>query len=120
MSGKWSGTTTQESGNFSALALPIVLRTVASRKTVKGEFRVQYPRSEDIPARDDEFVCQGGFFHDRFLQLNYLSRNDGRIQFGSAILELSPSGETLQGKYIGYGAFSREIVTGNLQLRRVT
>jgi hypothetical protein len=118
MSGKWSGTTTQDSGNYSSHPLPIVFRAVATRKTIKGEFCVQYPKRENSPARDDEFTFQGGFFHDRFMQLDYISKNEGRIQFGSAILELSPSAEFMTGRYAGYGAFSKEIVTGNLELRR--
>lgn len=118
MSGKWSGTTTQESGNYSSFALPIFLKTVANRKTIKGEFRVQYPEYKNRPAHEDEFSFQGGFLYDRFLQLDYISKTEGRIQFGSAILELSSSGEVLLGKYAGYGAFSKQIVTGSLELKR--
>lgn len=118
MTGKWSGTTVQEFGDYSSLDLPIVLEAVANRKTIKGEFRVQYPKHENRPAHEDEFSFKGGFLYDRFLQLDYISKAEGRIQFGSAILELSPSGEVLLGRYAGYGAFSKQIVAGYFKLRR--
>lgn len=120
MTGKWSGTTTQESGDYSSFALPITLRAVANRKTIKGEFRVQYPEHENRPAHEEEFSFEGGFLYDRFLQLDYISKTKGRIQFGSAILELSPSGEVLLGRYAGYGAFSKQIIDGSFELSRKT
>lgn len=118
MTGKWNGKTTQEFGNYSSIALPIALDLVANRKTIKGEFRVQYPEYENKPAHEDEFSFQGGFLYDRFLQIDYISKTEDRIQFGSAILELSPSGEILLGRYAGYGAFSKQIVAGSFELKR--
>ncbi|MEL6554070.1 MAG: hypothetical protein AAFQ63_11490 [Cyanobacteria bacterium J06621_11] len=118
MTGQWHGTTTPESGNYSSIELSVILRAIANRKTIKGEFRVQYPDYENSPAQADEFSFQGGFLHDRFLQLDYISKAEGRIQFGSIILELSPSGEALVGRYVGYGAFSKQVVAGRVELKR--
>jgi hypothetical protein len=118
ISGRWEGTTSQENGEYSGISLPIVLTAVAKGKTVTGKFHVQYPGRADRPAEEDEFTLQGGFLYDRFLQLDYISTNKHRIQFGSIILELSPIGEGLSGRYAGYGALSKQIVSGNIELRR--
>ena len=64
---------------------------------MKGEFRVQFPESGKIPAHEEEFTFQGGFLYGNFLELTYRSKDKRRIQFGSAIPELDPSGGAASG-----------------------
>lgn len=117
ISGKWTGTTSQYWNNISNF--PVIATIKANRKIITGQFRIQYPNERDKPNNESEFKFRGGFLYDRFFQLNYISKEKNRIQFGSMILELSPSGEVLSGKYTGYGAFSKQIVSGDIELRRV-
>jgi hypothetical protein len=58
----------------------------------------------------------GGFLHDRFARLQYTSKAKGSVHFGAMILELSPAATELKGRFVAFGAFSQEIVSGPIQL----
>jgi hypothetical protein len=118
MTGEWRGTTNQETGEYSSISFPTVVTVVAKGKIITGKFRLQLPEHGGIPAQEDHFTFQGGFLYDRFLQFDYISTDKRRVQFGSIILELSPYGDGLSGRYAGYGAFSEQIIAGSLELKR--
>jgi hypothetical protein len=54
---------------------------------------------------------------ERFIQLNYRSRDAGMLQFGAIVLDMDDAGKTIRGSYIGYGALSKKIVPGDVELR---
>ncbi|NEZ57515.1 hypothetical protein DXZ20_17925 [Leptolyngbyaceae cyanobacterium CCMR0081] len=118
LNGQWRGTGTSYREGGQLLSVSVVATLVAHRKTVIGHFRVQYPERDGRPAQESEFESRGGMLHDRFLKLDYISKNERRIQFGAIMLELAPSGEVLSGKFVGYGVFSKQIVSGNIELKR--
>jgi len=60
----------------------------------------------------------GGFFHDRFLKLDYKNADNTAVQFGAIITELSSEGRTLRGYYVGYGAISERPVCGTLEVQK--
>ena len=116
--GQWQGTIQQIDGH--AGTAPITMTFVAKRKKVYGVIRIQYLENRFRPAYDAEHDFEGGFLYERYLRLDYVSKTRRRLQFGAIILELAPSGETLSGKLVGYGAFSKEIVSGYIELKRAS
>lgn len=116
MASQWQGEI--DFGLDDLSSVPIVGNFSATRKTITGQFYVRYPDLPTTSSYKDEFTFQGGFLYERFLRLNYASKNKHRIQFGSIILELSPSGETMSGKFVGYGVFWQQILSGRVDLRR--
>ncbi|MBT9317990.1 hypothetical protein [Leptothoe spongobia] len=120
MTGQWKGTTQQDEGIYANIPIPMLLTAKANRKTIAGEFRLQFPQSANVTDHDAAYSFQGCFLYGNFLQLNYRSKNKRRVEFGVAVLELDPSGETLAGKYAGYGASSKHVVTGHFDIRRTS
>lgn len=57
-------------------------------------------RSNNDPL--EELLIRGGFYEEDQLMLDYKSSQAIRRQFGSLILNLDSSGETLGGNFIGY------------------
>jgi hypothetical protein len=64
------------------------------------------------------FRIRGGFLYSSFLRLNYENVDKAAIQFASAVVELSKTGRELSGRYVGYGATSRAVVTGTVTLEK--
>ncbi len=40
------------------------------------------------------------------------------VQFGAALLELKATGRMMVGKFVGYGAFTDDIISGDLDFDR--
>jgi len=93
------------------------LTLAVSGPNITGEMTASVPLS--INAVEIRFRFTAGFFHDRFLQLSYVASDPKRIQFGAAILQLDDAGNSMDGMFIGYGAFSRAIINGTLKLRKI-
>lgn len=118
ISGQWKGTLNQVDGR-SGVA-PITVNFVAKRKKIYGSTITQWPGGTDRAAYDTEYTFEGGFLYERYLRVDYVSKKRHRIQFGVIVLELSPTGETLSGKFVGYGAFSEDIISGYIELERAS
>ena len=117
LTGKWSGVGYQEIGpDGQPLDAKLSLDLIANGKTVTGTgdytFRL---RGTDYHIR---IVLDGGFFHDRFLKLDYKNADNTAVQFGAIITELSSEGRTLRGYYVGYGAISERPVCGTLEVQK--
>lgn len=114
LTGSWEGDVHQEGGPDYRLILQLkpVGRTIRGEGNLRG---VHQNRNVNEP-----ITISGGFVHDRFLKLEYtLESQLGSIQFGFALLELSPDGQALTGPYLGYGALvTRGMVNGTLHLQR--
>jgi hypothetical protein len=65
------------------------------------------------------FSCKGGFYENRFLQLEYSNDDPKKIQFGVYILELLPNADSLNGKFAGYGSTTQKIVIGDIFFSKV-
>jgi hypothetical protein len=66
-----------------------------------------------------DFEAAYDMFFERFMQSNYRSRDAGMLQFGTIVLDMDDIGETIRGSYIGYGALSKRIVPGDVELEKV-
>lgn len=112
--GTWEGIAHQELGpDGKPVDLKATFTFTTSRKLVIGEGTYRLP--DDSQAR---FRFSGGFLHDRFLRFNYTSAEDGVIQFGSVILELSSDAKEFRGRFQGFGVRSQRMVYGDVVLRK--
>ena len=60
----------------------------------------------------------GSFYDDRFLRLDYKNKDPAIIQYGLAILELLPTANKLEGKFLGYGPIAKRLVAGGITLEK--
>lgn len=67
----------------------------------------------------EEIQLKGGFKQDRFLVLDYTNRKAEKTHFGHYILELSPDGDSLNGKLVAYGNKSKAVIGANIFLTKV-
>lgn len=114
LTGHWRGKSVQPS-----MTSDMDVRLEVARKKVKGlaELRFQFDGQE----RRVSLKLDGGFLHDRFLKLDYAKKeSDGAIQFGALVVELSEDARSLRGKYAGYGSMTRDIVSGTIELEKVS
>lgn len=75
--------------------------------------------SHHLPFDRLRFQVEGGFSRDRLLQMNYLSRYPSFVQFGAFILKLHSVPTSMTGKFVGYGAVSDGIISGDVTCSRL-
>jgi hypothetical protein len=114
LAGHWDGIVHQEGGLGD---YHITFQLKPTGRTVRGEGRVSFiSQNANI---NELLTFSGGFVHDRFLKLEYeMEAQPGSVQFGFTLLELSPNGQTLSGPFLGYGARTRDLIKGTLELHR--
>ncbi len=124
LTGIWEGIFNQAYGHEDLLLeYPIVMDLSVRGKKVFGVFSIKTKFfDKDIQKYTTiraHFDVTGGFYYEQFLQLNYISRDHAKIQFGSIIFELDAEGK-LKGRFVGYGRKTRDIVFGTIQLEKST
>lgn len=112
--GNWRGNIKQ-SLKGAPVTIDIEMGFTAGNKIIEGNCRFLSP----LDNRTTNLKFTGGFYHERFIKFDYKNEDEGVIQFGSSIIDLSADGRTMTGSYVGYGAGTNEIVTGNVILNRV-
>lgn len=115
--GKWVGEALQTGANSSAsIPASVIANIHVKNKKLLGKvsFRIKHENIEN----EGEFDISGGFLYERFLRLEYNPQGNSGIRFGSIVMELTENDERLAGRYVGYGAYSNEIVTGSLSLAK--
>ena len=118
ITGRWEGTCHQMPvSTGETLDYSITADLIAGRKKVTGTFTIRYEWNDQII--QEVFNVTGGFFYSRFLRLNYLARDESLIQFGSVVLELDAAATVFDGRYVGYGALTGEVVGGTLRLEKL-
>lgn len=118
LGGRWRGVLEQTPVENSPVSVrDVEMLLEAGRRSISGtgSFTGTYEGTEIIV----QLAFTGGFFHDRFLKLDYRNIVVGSVQFGTAVLELDTDGKTLAGAYVGFGSMSRAIVQGKLRLRKI-
>ena len=72
----------------------------------------------ELPVDQFRFTIYGGFNYERFVSINYSSRDPGFMQFGTFILELHSVPNTMKGKFIGFGPLTDRIIAGDVLCKR--
>jgi hypothetical protein len=114
--GKWEGVVHQD-GEPGQKPLDFPLNVTiekVGRKVVKGTSHFSLIVENEAP-RGADLSLYGGFIPDRFLTLNYMNKEKAQ-QFGYLILELSPDGNQLEGRFVGYGPRAKKLVHGTVEL----
>jgi len=116
LNGKWKGCIFQrENKKRKEQSIQLILDIKAQRRLVKCKMSV-------VDENDEfEFEVSGGFFHDRYLRLEYetCGKSDACIDFGSIFLELDDRPDKMVGKIIGYGSLSRDMIDGDIEIKKV-
>jgi len=118
LKGQWKGSARQEIGpDGNPIDYAVTSRVTATSHVIQAEAQLHFQMQGQ--KYTEHLQITGGFLHDRFLKLEYkISDRPGSIQFGLMILELDPSGRTLSGHFLSYGAESQHIVSGTIQLQK--
>jgi hypothetical protein len=74
--------------------------------------------SHNLKDEARQFNCRvtGGVSYDRFVQLQYELEDPSIIHFGAILAVLNSEGNKMKGKFVGYVAFSEEIISGNVDV----
>lgn len=119
LTGAWNGHFEQNLGPGGETPLhgSILLELVRpTRKLVKGNATfTAVIDGKHLPAT---IHFEGGFRNDRFAALNYVNMDKATVHFGHFLLELSPDGRKLTGKFLGYGFISETLVEGTVELTK--
>lgn len=118
INGEWTGTTYQDINKLGAVESSVTAKLSAKNRQIRGELTVD-PGIPDIPLRD-VYELTGGFLYNRFLRIEYQTTTSNAVEFGSFVVELSADGRRLEGMFVGYGAFSEQIVFGRVVLNKTT
>ncbi len=114
--GTWEGIETQYIG-LGATPVPIYARLTleVSERKVSGEY---YARLDGPPKREGTFLVDGGFLENRFLKLDYRSKDPSKAYFGTLLLILNTDGDQLEGQVVGYSGDRNVIGASTLKLKR--
>ena len=115
LTGKWTGKAHQEIGpGGRPIDFDIIVYLRAENDLIQGEAFLNHAiGGNEYNWRFD--VC-GGFLHGQFFQMEYNNSDPAYIQFGSMVFKLSSTGRSLEGKYVGYGSITNDIVYGKMDL----
>jgi hypothetical protein len=113
--GIWDGTISQETVGTPML-INIRMQFTAGGRKVKGNCQLTSPVNNRYMKLD--FI--GGFYHADFMKFDYLNHDNSVVQFGSAVLFLSPDGRNLTGRFAGYGSTTNSIVSGEVDLNKLS
>jgi hypothetical protein len=65
-------------------------------------------------------MLSGGFLDNKYLKMDYLSRQKEILEFGCFIVELDSEGKVLEGRFVGYGRRTKGIISGTIKLKKAT
>ncbi|MDQ6868170.1 MAG: hypothetical protein M3178_07105 [Pseudomonadota bacterium] len=91
---------------------PIVLTLIVGKEDINGEAVYSFS------GRKRELNVIGSFLENRFVQLNYKSKDETAIHFGYLLLELRGEGRTLEGVWMGYSPRDEQPACGRVNLGR--
>ena len=64
-------------------------------------------------------IATGRFVYERYLKLEYqIKGQPGVLQFGYLLLELSPNALSLDGHFLGFGAYTQQIIWGAIHIKK--
>jgi hypothetical protein len=74
----------------------------------------------EVPVRIvNSLSMKGGFFNENLIQLKYMSKDGGRIQYGVILLELTAAGNRLHGHYAGFSPTRECLIVGHFEMEKV-
>jgi hypothetical protein len=117
LEGEWRGVANQPLSAYGPVQMEAKLSFMFVGSVLRGTFGVAFPTPDGPIPMDFDAACD--MFYDRFIQLNYRSRDPSMVQFGAIVLDIDDMGKTVRGSYVGYGALSQMIVSGTVQLNKV-
>ena len=87
------------------------------RKRIVGRMTFTMP---GLATRTLDFT--GGFLHEQFVKLDYNNPDSDIMQFGCYVAKLITTSDrkTLDGRFVGYGPDTRDIVHGTAICNKVT
>jgi hypothetical protein len=117
LEGEWRGVANQPHSPFGPARMEVKLTLKFVGRVLRGTFHIVV----QPPARQVQldFYAACDMFFERFIQLNYRSKDTAMLQFGAIVLEMDDTGNTLKGSYVGYGAISQQLVSGDMELEKV-
>lgn len=112
--GRWIGLVSYEDGQkYNLNDHRIVFEVQPGRKIFKAQGT--YTTEGGITS----IKLKGGFYHDRFLKLEFENKASHIMHFGYVLFELSADSRTLQGKFTSYGRVSENIISGSTVMEKV-
>jgi hypothetical protein len=119
LSGVWVGTIRQHgAADEERMELSVEGSLTVQGNMVTGFGRVSVPTLHHWVGLNYTF---NGLIHSRrFMQLDYVCKDQGRNQFGSMLLEIDPTGKKMIGKLVGFGAIHSTIGTGDVTVEKKT
>jgi hypothetical protein len=118
--GQWEGKVSADAiPNIPPIEYRISARITASSRVIRAEATLHSQfKGREITDVIDIF---GTLAYDRFLKLEYRAKDRPEvIQFGYLILELSPNGRVLEGRFLSYSPHLQCIVYGYGELHKVS
>jgi hypothetical protein len=119
ITGRWVGTVHQDEGlDGRPMDYPCTLDLRLNGKSVVGSGKVNI--TIDGISTPAMLKIDGGFYKDRFFRLEYINTDRSYLHFGAFILRLDSIPTKMQGRFCGYGAFSKKIIGGNLEFEKAS
>ncbi len=112
LKGKWRGIVEQD--NMNKYDIELIIKPGFKRVNITGTIL-----NKEVKKGADNFIFKGAFKNERFLMLGYENADGGILQFGSMLLEFLPDSEHMQGRFVGYGYKSMQIIHGTLEIEKI-
>jgi hypothetical protein len=96
--------------------MEITIKFIAKGKKILGSTTLTPP---GFAQRELGFI--GGFLHEQFVKLDYSNPDPTIMQFGCYVarLDVTEDQKVLDGRFVGYGPDTKEVVYGTALLKKV-
>ena len=104
------------------IEFPAHLDLKVEGRRIFGELELTINKVSDdkhIDHEEKKFALTGSLADRDYIRLDYKTREEGTIEFGTILVMLDPAGKKLDGRFVSYGPVSRSIVGGSYNFNKV-
>lgn len=111
--GKWYGTATEAKV---ADEPPVEYRVEWDFKLKNGKLFCDSPARyiKDGVVYEDQYRLECKVAYHQFLLIEYFNKDRQQINFGTELIEISPSGREFSGKFVGYSSGTNSLIHGSI------
>ena len=112
--GKWTGEFIQENREGKLVTTQVTANLINEGRIING-----YTKFISFNERQNHLRLFNGIFDGRILKIEYESKQARIFQKGSIVGEMTPHGDTINGKFVGYSPELKRIISGEVTVSKV-
>ena len=117
--GHWEGEIFEYDGGKNISPYSVKVEVSTRGKVVVGKVLTDMAVNCEKPV-PTVFLIRGGQYQDRIFRFDYENENQEIFHFGAMILRVNATAKKMEGTFCGYGAYTETILSGKIELNKIT